>query len=746
MNKLIKQFVLLMLSLLVLITCSGCGVAVQKSKLYKEDFEINTFTDATVTENDNFRLDWDNENKRIILVDKFNGVSWSTTPEQALNPGLDEFGYPKTVHPQVTSPIVIEYIDSETQEISMLTASVASIMNDCVSVERIKGGIKATYYFPDVEIAVPVEYTILNNGVNIAIDSAGIQEKSYMLWRIKVAPFMCSFANNSDNSYLFVPSGSGALIYKKQEGDVPVTYSQEVYGTDSGRYLEYEEDSATENEIRLPVYGAKMGNKALCAIIDDGAESASIEVSAGAANIGSSAVNASFEVRGYQWVKVKKGYQKLFSESISNNKYSVSFYPLYGNAADYVGMADVYREYLKQKYNLESVSEENNLALKIIGGSSVKNSFLGIPYNDFYATTTVNEATEIVTELFESTKEKMSVNLVGFGQGGINVGKIAGGFKLDSNLGNRSDLEKFIEYCEKNGIRSFMDFDAVRFNKTAGGLSTLSDKAVTVNGQVVNCYNYNVWSRTRDFDFENYSLATRSKLFDIATRITKATSKLGITGVGLDTLSNYCYSDYSNAETFIKGSMQKDVSSILSDFKKDKIKIAVNNANDYAAANANQIYDAPLESSGHRLFDEDIPFYEIVFKGYVPMSSPSVNLVANSKETILKAIESGIGLTYTLISDYDTKLLVSSESAFYGSVYSDMKPYIEKSVLENKDYYGKINGTTIKEHIIYENGVRKTVFDNGYEVFVNYTDKIQTISDITVEPFGYKLIAGGEDT
>ena len=442
---------------------------------------------------------------------------------------------------------------------------------------------------------------------------------------------------------------------------------------------------------------------------------------------------------------MKKGYQKLFSESISNNKYSVSFYPLYGDNADYVGMADVYRDYLKQKYNLENIKEENMLALKLIGGSSVKNSFLGIPYNDFYATTTVNEAAEIVTELFEITEEKMSVNLVGFGQGGIDVGKIAGGFKLDSNLGNRSDLEKFIKYCEKNGIRSFMDFDAVRFNKTAGGLSTLSDKAVTVNGQVVNCYNYNVWSRTRDFDFENYSLATRSKLFDIAERITNATSKLGLTGVGLDTLSNYCYSDYGKTESFIKGNMQKDVAKILAGFKKDKINIAVNNANDYAAAYANQIYDAPLESSGHTLFDQDIPFYEIVFKGYASMSSPSVNLVPNSKETILKAIESGIGLTYTLISNYDTKLLASSESAFYGSKYSDMKPYIEKSVSENKDYYNKINGTTIKDHIIYENGVRKTVFDNGYQVYVNYTDKIQTVSGVTVEPLGYKLIEG-EDT
>ena len=96
MNRPIKQLVLLMLCLLVIVSCSGCGVAVQKAKLYKEDFEIKAYSGTTVTENDNFRLDWDDEAKRIVLVDKSNGVCWSTTPEQGLNPGLDELGYPKS--------------------------------------------------------------------------------------------------------------------------------------------------------------------------------------------------------------------------------------------------------------------------------------------------------------------------------------------------------------------------------------------------------------------------------------------------------------------------------------------------------------------------------------------------------------------------------------------------------------------------------------------------------------------------
>lgn len=742
MNRPIKKLFLLMLSFLVAISCSGCGVAVQKAKLYKQDFEIKSYSGTTISENDNFRLDWDDENKRISLVDKSNGIVWSTTPEQGINPGLDEFGYPKNVHPQVNSPIVIEYIDPETQEISLLTASVASIMNDTVSVEEIENGIKATYYFADAEIAVPVEYTLLENGVNIAIDTENIQEKTYMLWKVKIAPFMCSFANDADDSYLFVPSGSGALIYKKQESSVALTYSQEVYGTDASRLLEYEEQATIQNEIRLPVYGAKMGDRALCAIIEDGAEMASIDVLAGAFNIGSTGVSASFEVRGYQWVKVKKGYQKLFSESITNNKCSVSFYPLYEDEADYVGMANVYRNYLIEKYNLSKTDNENILALKFIGGSNVKNSFLGIPYDDFYATTTVDDAIRIITDLNNELGVKTAANLVGFTQSGIDVGAIAGGFKLNSNLGKKTDLEKFTDYCKQNGIASFMDFDLVRFNKTSNGVNTLSDKAVTVNGQVVNCYNYNIWSRTRDFDFENYSLISRTKLFNVAEKLIKTADSLKLTGIGINTLSNYCYSDYSNTKSFIKGNMSKDVASILGDFKEKKINIAVNNANDYAAVAATQIYDVPIQSTGHTLFDCDVPFYQIVFKGYVSMSTPSINLSANSNDAVLKAIESGCGLTYTLINNYDTKLLATTESAFYGSVYKDIKPYIAETVSNNKDYYDKISGATIIDHIIYENGVRKTVYDNGYSVLVNFSDNEQSVDGVTVKPLGYKMVKG----
>ena len=394
---------------------------------------------------------------------------------------------------------------------------------------------------------------------------------------------------------------------------------------------------------------------------------------------------------------------------------------------------------------LQQLKDEVEIVIAINAADIESNKIrgdLGIPYDDFYTATTLNDATNIVTELYKTIGEKMAVNLVGFTKGGVDVGKVAGGFKLDSDLGNKSDLEKFITYCKQNGITSFMDFDLVRFNKNGAGLNTLSDKAVTVNGQVVNCYNYNIWSRTRDYDLENYSLVARAKLFDVAEELVKNTNKFKLTGVGLNTLSNYCYSDYSSVESFVKGNMAKDVVKILGDVKKNNTNLAINNANDYAAVFATQIYDVPLQSTGHNLFDCDVPFYEIVFKGYVSMSTPSVNLSANEKETILKAVETGCGLGYTLIKNYDPKLLATAESSFYGSAYSDIKPYIEDAVSQNKDYYNKINGATIKDHIIYENGLRKTVFDNGYSVYVNYGDKREAVAGVSVEALSYKVVKG----
>ena len=736
MSVYFKQAIAFIITVSMLLLCCGCGTAVVNEIKYDKT-DSSSFDGVKVSENDKFCLNFDDDYKRITLFDKVHNTTWSTTPADAMSQRYDESGSPVNNHPQLESPILVDYLDTETQNLNTAVSYTESIKEGNVSAKAIKNGIKVTYYFEELKISVPVEYVLTENGINISVITKEIKQKKFKVCRISVAPFMCSVLNTATDGYLFVPSGSGALIYPKETGIMPSTYSQEVYGYDAARLLESETKNTTENEIRMPVYGAKIGNKAMCAIITEGAESANIEVSVGASNIGFSGVYTTFDVRGYNWVESTYEYKRLYSDSLIENKLTVSYYPLYDKDADYVGIANVYRNYINEKYGSSDENKGNMISLKIIGGLEVKNTFLGVPYDDFYTATSIKDAKKIIEETAKNVSGSLAVDLIGFGKSGLDIGKIAGGYSINSKLGNKKDIALLNDYCDQEDIDLFVNFDVIQFGKSAKNANLLFDKAINVNGQSSIKYYYSIWSRTRNLKFDKYFLIKRSKLDSVADTLLKFADKSELSGVGFDTLSNMCYSDYSDSKTFVKGNMAKDVSAIMKKYVDKDLKIAVNDANDYSASFASQIIDAPLQSADFRVFDESVPFYEIVFSGYVPTSSVSVNLAANSDDLLLKIIETGCGLTFTVSNNYDTKLMDSAQSVFYGSKYSDVKPLIKEIALKYKEIYDKIGNTKIINHQIIDNGIRKTTFENGYSVYVNYNSYSYKINDLTIEAKGY---------
>ena len=128
------------------------------------------------------------------------------------------------------------------------------------------------------------------------------------------------------------------------------------------------------------------------------------------------------------------------------------------------------------------------------------------------------------------------------------------------------------------------------------------------------------------------------------------------------------------------------------------------------------------------------------------MSTTSLNLATDANEILLKSIESGTGLTYTLIGEYDTNLVSSNQNVFYGSVYWDevigkgVRDDIVKTVAEYKEYFELVNGASIADHEIVADGVNKTTFDNGIGVYVNYSDYDFATEDGTVAAGGYLII------
>ena len=711
------------LTVALLCGCGGSGVS-QKRLSYDKEKLSTDISDELIAQNENYRLEINRTSLGVSLTDLKTGKVYGTNPVNSGGEQFDEFGMPIKRHPQIESVLFIEYLDTQKNTTSKLISYSAAVQNGRTVLENTDNGVKVEYYFDDAEIMIPITYTLRENGLSVTLDPKGIEEGSNMLISVSVAPFFCSVENTEKNGYLLYPSGSGALIYPKEVSQPGDSYSAEVYGEDASK--EKWDKTSTEKSIRLPVYGAKSGDTAAFAIIEKGADSCLLETTVGSTSVGYSAVYATYQLRGYT-ANIKELYNNryykglVYSDNMTDAPLEIGFYPLAGENADYSGMAGLYRSYIEKTEGKAENAKAATLNITAVGGTMISKSFLGVPYTTLLATTTLKDAAAMVKELEKGGAKVSALALSGFGKTGIDSVKPAGGFGIAGKLGSSKDFTSLKKTCENSDTDLFFDFDAVTFSKSGGGLSSYFDSAVRANRKRAKVYDYNIALLGRETD-SAYSLTARDKLTYITNKIIKKAGNLP--GIGLSSLSNTAYSDYTDKSSglyYAKSGMTEQVSEIIENVKKSGKKFMSSEANAYAAVKSDVIFNSPARSNAALIFDDDIPFYQMVLRGRTALSSESLNLATDREEELLKAVEGGMGLAYTLTAKYDTKLIDSGVPVFYNSLYSDLKDGIISDSKTLSELYGKIGNSAIKSHKIHGSGLRETVYENGVTVFVNYS-------------------------
>lgn len=725
-----KRILSIALCLFLLFSLTACGkggfTPSQKAFDTKVQSSVPS-SDDVITQNSKYTLKYDSETGGVKLVDNATGTEWGTTPvTKAEQSGDTENAVNKK--PVVKSAIRVGYTDPS------ISGGGVEIVNSFTDVYRlgrmtytpIENGVTIEYYFDEYQFMIPVDYILKDDYLSISVDSTKIQENDMQITSVSLAPFICSVENDSPDSYLFMPSGSGALVDTASQSAIGLSYEAYVYGED----LSMEKDYYTADEvgIRLPVYGYKDGNLGGFSIIDSGADAAKISTISGNTAYGFSAVYSSFQLRGTsQHLARSFGgnyYTNLYPNEMLEGTFSVRFYPLSGENANYNSMADIYRDYLIDECGLTENGNDTAMSVSLIGGAEITKSFLGVPYTTVMPTTTVNAANTIVSELSEKI-DNMSVKLKGFGSTGIDIGKVGGGYKLSDNIGSASQLKKLSALCAESNIDLYMDYDVVRFSSSGSGFSYYSD--VAFNCGYVKADKYIVDKAIRGNDEDNkYRLLRPIEFTNAVAKTITANNKFKLSGVALDTLSSLSYSDYSDYNETVKYNAKhgfaEAVSEAVAQLKANNQKYMAYQANDYAAVKADIVTDVPIMSNDGYAFMEDVPFYSMVFKGYVPMTTESINLADNPERAILAAVESGIGLNYTLINNWDNSLIDAVYPYFYSTVYSSVKDDMLSVYDELADYYQNISGAKITSNTVISSGVHCTTFDNGITVYVNYND------------------------
>ncbi|MBR3300108.1 MAG: hypothetical protein IKI68_01330 [Clostridia bacterium] len=750
----IKSISLLMCVLLCL-SLIGCGSKAASAKVSPAKFGkvIKKNPDSfTASENGGFALKWDSENRRVVFLDKEKNIPWCTVPLEAMEKRYDADGYEIINHPQIVSPVNIAVYDKTKNVPDSVIGQNESVKKGNFAVSKIKNGLSITYFFEKYGISVPIDYVLREDSLLISIDPTKITEgDTHLLTSISVAPFFCSVKNKTDDTYLFLPSGCGTIIFADEEKDDAIDVSDEMYGIGSREPNQSAIKTVSAN-LTMPVYGAKNGDRGILAIIENASESTSLHVNTGNKNIGYSAVFADFDVRSHTtlyknetWGSVSK-----YSKELTTNTLSIGFYPLYGDKSGYVGMAEKYREYLTENGMKKSSRDEQMINLEILGGSKVTESAFGVPYDTVYATTTVDQAQEMVEEIVKLTNQKPTVQMCGFGESGLDIGKIAGNLTVGGNMGSAKDLENISKYCRDNKINLYFDFDALQYKEDSSLASFKNDSALAVNDRNIRLNYFYSWCGTVDStgkgwnNSSKFTLIKRSLIPGILDKIVGFADKNGLDGISLSTLGRIAYSDNSEQKYYSKGQMPSQISAEIDRIKKNGKLVMLSAANAYAAKSADHVTDVPSTSSRYDFTDEDVPFYQIVFKGTIPLSSQPVAMSGDINVSILTALETGTGLTFALSYDYSEKLVDNADVRYFASSYRNAKSVIKDAVSRYGDYFAAVKGAKIKGHSVLTDSVRKTEFDNGVTLYVNYSDETFDTPLGTVNAKSFLYSEGGE--
>lgn len=596
---------------------------------------------------------------------------------------------------------------------------------------------------------IPLNYRLDGDSLVATVLSDRITyNESYYLAEVQLLKYFGA-AGTGESGYIFVPDGSGALIYLNNGKKRYQNYSASVYGTDlSMEFMNrYASGLNSMYSVKLPVFGMKVGEKAWFAVIEDGDAYAGINAEISGKTNSYNNVFADFTYLQCGSISLDEiigaNSFQMYSEPCTEENYSVRFSFLSGEKADYAGMAECYRNYLINNGVLSGRNASGELPFfaEYIGAIDKTKSFLGIKYTATEALTTFPQALEITKKLQQDGVDNLKVIYSGcFNEG---LGSTAP-TQLDvvSKLEKSGvDFEDMSEEMQKIGVSLYprIDFQYVYKDEWFDGYSAHSyapryfDNTIVRTGTPI-IANGMIAERNINLISPYYLDSVLDDYFDDA-------KDYEITGILADGITENVYSDYYSESYQDRAQSASSNATALKKLAESYSGgILGENSNAYAFANVKGIINAPADSNRMLIIDEIIPFYEILLHGYIEFAGEAFNMADDYKTACLKSIECGSGVYFKWIYE-DNSLVKETDYSYLYSVnyenwYEDAVSFYRKAA----EALAGLNNQTITGHEKLQEKVYRVTYENGTTVIVNYSNENVYADGKTVAAKNYCVI------
>ena len=580
--------------------------------------------------------------------------------------------------------------------------------------------------------------------------------------------------DKSRDGYIFFPDGSGTVVEFEDVRNIQPSYTVPMYGEDYG-YSTIGVTRAHLEQTTVPVYGLVTDanateltkEKSGCDKITNGffsiVEEGSALTTLGFASGGSTSKYAmtyaiynpqptdicdlsetiSVSGLGFYYIASESVYEGAFKTKVTMlTDKSVFTEDDGGYNTSYVGMAECYRDYLKDNKVLTAIKAEDTidsipLYIETLGAMDVTQKILSFPVVVSTPLTTFSDVEEMYNQLAGEGVKNINFRLTGYANGGMSFTYPARVW-WEGSLGGEGGFKDLLDAAEDANAKSsegynfgvYPDFDFLYIANEGlfDGVSRRSNAALMVDNRYASKQVYN--SVLQEYESLFALVVSPDSYGELYEKFLNDYSKYDATGLSAATLGSDLNSNFDKENAINRESSLGYVKSLFAKMKSD-YSVMTDAGNVYTMQYVDHVLNAPIDSSHYMYSSYTVPFYGLVFHGYVNYSGSPINYSGSSDYEILRSIENGASLYYILCYQNTNYLKDDPElSKYYGVDYHNWKDEIVKQYKVINEAIGDLQTAEIIDHVMLtaERAIdRKEVVENYNHLIAEFVERTSEI-------------------
>jgi hypothetical protein len=548
---------------------------------------------------------------------------------------------------------------------------------------------------------------------------------------------------------MIIPDGSGAIINFNNNKAVLnyAPYSKNIYGADRS-FVQQKAPEQVE-KLMFGMFGLiNLTNKTgIMAVVEKGAAQTSLYADTPRGANHFNTIYYTSTVRQNESVTAGTGWNTSnfmkWSPKLLPSDLKYHFVFLEESELSYVGLANKYREYLMDRYNLKEndTTETNLVDINFLGAFERYSMVLGIKYMTSDSLTTFDQAQAIIKELISNNVSTLSVGYQSWTNKEFEY-ETTSSLKVSSVLGKAKSMIALNDYLVSQGINFYPEIFVSSSKGYDYNFGTMKYTAKGVGNAYAKQYPFNLATLIEDKSANPTYYLNPAFYKSISQNLLKSYNKLGISGAYLSDLGNTRIGHYAKGDEVYPyiGTLYQEKTLKL--FQDEVKKLKVSAPFDYAFPYVTTAIDVPLKSSLYGIFDATIPFYQLVVSGLFDYTTDAVNGISDKSREwyVSKALETGSNLQFTLSAEDPKVLLETDYTQYFKSYYNNWKDEIIE--MNNKINDSGIHGGRLIDHEVVDKDIAKVTYSNEVVLLVNTGNKDYYYENNKIPAYGYYKLGG----